>query len=139
MKITGNRPLKSSPARRRSQADKPTGTRFASNLAGGSSVSSTAPAGDAGAINALLSVQEVGDNGADERRRSVRRGEEILDRLDELRLGLLTGTFPSEKLDHLLETVRRQHERILDPRLREVLREIELRASVELAKLDRLG
>ncbi len=77
--------------------------------------------GDVGAVNALLLVQEVGDHGPESRRRSVRRAEEILDSLDDLRFGLLTGTFPSEKLDHLLETVRRQLENVLDPRMCDVL------------------
>lgn len=139
MKISGNRPIQSSSVRRGGPANKSAGVGFASNLSGGTAAPAVASSGDAGAVNALLSVQEVGDQGSEDRRRSVRRGEEILDSLDELRLGLLTGTFPAEKLDHLLETVRRQHERVLDPRLRDVLREIEVRASVELAKLDRIS
>ena len=45
----------------------------------------------------------------------------------------------SDKLDDLLRVMRIQHDRAVDPQLRDVLREIELRASVELAKLRRLG
>jgi hypothetical protein len=92
-----------------------------------------------GAVNALLTVQEIGDPSAAERRRSLLHGHDVLDRLDELRHGLLAGTFPAGKLDELLRVVRIQHERAVDPQLRDVLREIELRASVELAKLGRLG
>lgn len=92
----------------------------------------------AGAVSALLSVQEIGDF-SDERRRAVRHGEDILERLDELRHGLLIGAFPKDKLDQLLAVVRRQHDRMNDPQLKEVLEEIELRAMVELAKLCHVG
>lgn len=86
------------------------------------------------AVNALLMVQEVGDTG-EQKRRAIQRGEDILERLDDLRHGLLVGAFPKEKLNHLLKTIRRQHEQFRDPKLQEILQEIELRAMVELAKL----
>jgi hypothetical protein len=137
MKISGSRPVQSSPVRRKDQATKNTGSGFASALRDNVPVQGAGPAGDVSPVSALLTVQEVGD--ADGRRRSLLHGHDVLDRLDELRHGLLAGTFPSGKLDELLRVVRIQHERAVDPQLRDVLREIELRASVELAKLRRLG
>jgi hypothetical protein len=89
-------------------------------------------------VSTLLTVQEVGDP-LEGRRRAVRRGEDLLDRLDELHMGLLAGTFPAERLDQLLATVRRRRESVADPGLSEILADIELRASVELAKLGRLS
>ena len=85
-------------------------------------------------ISTLLSLQEVGDplNG---RRRAIKRAEDLLDKLDELRHGLLTGAFSPAKLDDLLVVVRQQQANITDPKLREILSDIEVRAAVELAKL----
>ena len=71
----------------------------------------------------------------DGRRRAVKRGEDILERRDELRHGLLIGAFPPAKLDNLLGVIRQQQTNVTDPHLREILSEIEVRAAVELAKL----
>ncbi len=67
----------------------------------------------------------------------LRRGEDILDRLDELRHALLMGVVPKERLIQLAQMVPRPAR----PGRRSapgcVLDEIELRAEVELAKLSR--
>lgn len=136
MKISGSGPLQSTPVRRRERSGRASGTGFAGELGADGAVRSAGPTTDVNAVNALLSVQELEDAGA-ERRRAVARADDILDQLDELRHGLLIGAFPAGKLKRLLVLVRRQEQRIADPRLREVLAEIELRAAVELAKLGR--
>lgn len=134
MKISGTGPVQTTPVRRREQARPASGGGFADELKGDSAVGAVSSASDASALNALLSVQEV-DDPAEERRRAVARGDDILEQLDELRHGLLIGAFPKEKLQRLLTLVRGQHRRVADPGLRAVLEEIELRAEVELAKL----
>ena len=65
------------------------------------------------------------------------RGEDLLDRLDELRLGILTGRFPKEKLAELAQRLRQKREQGVDPALDAILAEIELRAEVEIAKYTR--
>jgi Class II flagellar assembly regulator. len=91
-----------------------------------------------GGIEALLAVQSVDDATEREaRKRLMRRGEDILDRLEEIRHGLLLGEVPREKLTALADTVRAQRESCQDPRLAALLDEIELRAEVEIAKLSR--
>lgn len=134
MKITGNGPIRTATPRRTERTGKTAAAGFSSELREDSGVSSVGRSSDVGAISALLAAQEIGDFG-EEQRRAFQRGEDILERLDELRHGLLIGAFPKERLNRLLETVRRQHEQFRDPKLREVLQEIELRAMVELAKL----
>lgn len=62
----------------------------------------------------------------------------MLDLLDDVRHGLLRGAIPVSKLESLLTAVRNQRDHVDDPRLAEILDEIEVRAAVELAKLDRL-
>lgn len=94
-----------------------------------------APAGISG-IDALLVVQQV-DNSVEReaRRRLVRRGEELLDGLEELRHGLLMGEIPKGRMMGLAQMVRTRRENCADPRLAAILDEIELRVEVELAKL----
>ena len=92
--------------------------------------------GVSSAVNPLLSVQEVPD--ADEgRRRAVQNGHSILDELGELHMELLFGSIPLWRLEKLEGLVKRHRESLDDPRLLEILDEIEVRAVVELAKLGR--
>lgn len=93
-----------------------------------------------GGIDALLLIQQVDESGEREsRKRMLRRGEDILDKLEEIRHGLLLGTVPKEKLMDLAQMVRSRRENCQDPRLAALLDEIELRAEVEIAKLSKLG
>ncbi len=101
-------------------------------------VDETAAATPAGAVDALLAVQEAGDatsGGGNARARAW--GTDVLDRLEEIRLGLLTGSIPVERLENLTRLVARQREAGVDPNLSAILDDIELRARVELAKLGR--
>ena len=107
---------------------------FASQVKGEGPIQEVAPPADVISVSSLLSAQEMGDP-LEERRQAIARGEDLLDRLDELRHGLLTGAYPPEKLSNLLVMVKRQQNRVTDPKLREILGEIEVRAAVELAKL----
>ena len=85
--------------------------------------------------DALLSLQEVGDSTSEQGNSRARRwGEDLLDRLDMLRLGILSGGIPRADLERIASMVGAQRLRATDPRLAEVLGEIELRARVELAK-----
>lgn len=68
---------------------------------------------------------------------SVRRGEELLDRLDDLRLALLEGRLPLATIQKLADLVAARRARVDDPRLLAILDQIELRAAAELAKLGR--
>ena len=85
---------------------------------------------DVAAVDALLSLQEVPDA---TRRPSagLNRARDMLDRLDEIRVGLLEGAIPSERLSQLVRTVRTSRDNLNDPRLSAILDEIELRAAVE--------
>lgn len=99
----------------------------------GDSVGSVA---DLAAVGSLLALQETpGDPDGDTRGRQ--RGEDLLDRLDELRLALLDGRLPAAAIERLADLVAARRAQVSDPRLAEILDEIELRAAVELAKLGR--
>ena len=93
-------------------------------------------------VGGLLAAQSV-DDGASaapdykERQRRAQRGTEMLDRLEDVRRGLLMGAVPKDKLADLARMMREKRERGADPIISRLMDEIELRAEVELAKLAR--
>jgi hypothetical protein len=84
-------------------------------------------------IDALLALQGIEDP-TERRRRAVARGRQVLDVLEEIRLGLLSGTADRSALGRLKGVVAELKQVTGDPALDQVLAEIELRAEVELAK-----
>jgi len=85
------------------------------------------------AVDALIALQSVPE-ATEGRRRAVRRAGDMLDLLDDIKVGLLEGTVPKGKLEGLLRVVQSRREAFADPGLTQILDEIELRAQVELAK-----
>ncbi len=88
----------------------------------------------AGGIDALLALQGV-DDPTERRRRSVARGRQALDVLEELKLGLLAGMLDGAALGRLKAAAAGLTEPSGDQTLDAVLAEIELRVEVELAKM----
>ncbi len=86
------------------------------------------------AVDSLLSLQEVPDP-EQGNQHSAKHGKDILDVLDEIRLGLLNGRIPEHRLTALVRLLSTRHQAFVDPRLSQIVDEIELRARVELAKL----
>jgi len=108
---------------------------FAESVEDAQGVGTAAPTAG---IDALLTVQAVPDAlDGEARQRLHRRGEDLLDRLEDIRRGLLLGSLPKDQLVDLARLVRSRRETAQDPRLAQVLDEIELRAEVEIAKLSR--
>ncbi|HCZ15414.1 MAG TPA: flagellar assembly protein FliX [Candidatus Accumulibacter sp.] len=89
-------------------------------------------------IDALLTLQGAEDAASEEAgKRARKRGQDLLDQLDRVRIGLLTGDLSRATLQSLTETAARHRDRVMDPKLAEILDEIDLRAQVELAKFGR--
>ena len=86
-------------------------------------------------LEALMALQEVGGP-LERRRRAVWRADKILDALDGLKLELLEGDLNPAKLESLTRAVREQRSMTDDPKLEELLNQVETRAVVELAKLE---
>ena len=82
----------------------------------------------------LLALQEAPD-AAERRRQAVLRSTDILDELQQLRLGLLTGSVPRQRLQRLTKLLRDRPGGYADPQLDSIVADIEVRAAVELAKL----
>ena len=93
--------------------------------------------GPIAALDSILALQELEDS-TEGRSRGLKHGEQLLDMLDQVRDGLLAGGIPRATLNRLANAITKRHEQFADPRLQSVLDEIELRAHVELAKLEML-
>ena len=101
------------------------------------SAASVSTASPVASVDALISIQEV-PNEREGKRQAVQRGKDMLDILDEIRMGILMGSVPENRLKQLVHLVEKRREQFLDPSLTEVMDEIELRAQVELAKLAKI-
>ena len=107
-----------------------TGGSAPASAASASSVSSLA------GVSALMALQGVEDP-TERRRRAMRRGHGLLDRLDDLKMALLSGQDGAAALSLLSHDLREERPDIdSDPGLKAVLDQIELRAAVEMAKSD---
>ncbi|MDG1274300.1 MAG: flagellar assembly protein FliX [Alphaproteobacteria bacterium] len=90
------------------------------------------------AMDSIVSVQEVSDDdGGDSG--TKKRAHQILDRLEDVRMGLLMGQIPKSDLMALSDILTVARERVVDSSLLELLDDIELRAKIELAKLDAIN
>jgi Class II flagellar assembly regulator len=85
-------------------------------------------------IDALLALQGIEDDPTERRKRSVQRGRQALDVLDDLKIGLLSGNFDAATVSRLRDAAASLKSSSGDPGLDSVLSEIELRVEVELAK-----
>lgn len=117
---------------------------FGTMVSGGGSASGTS--GTAGAsglspaasLEALLTLQEAGDTTSEEAKaRAKKRANEMLDKMEEIRMGLLMGGIPLKALQDLSRVISSRKDQFDDPRLKEIVDEIDLRAQVELAKYER--
>ena len=135
MKITDTRAVGTTALRRSGRTESGKG-EFVRALDGdtGAQVTKLSRATTVGAMDALLSLQEVNP---DESQDNVHRhAEDLLDELDEVRHGLLVGALSRAQLTRLKALVTARRATVSDPRLAEILDEIELRAAVELAKYE---
>ncbi len=98
------------------------------------SAATSAPARVLGLDNLVL-LQSVDE--AAERKRANKRGGRLLDMLDSIKLGMLSGSLDAEQVARLRHAVADGDADYSDERLRDVMSAIDLRAQVELAKLER--
>lgn len=127
-----------SSVKRTARAAAAAGTSFAAEeIADAKTAAALTGSGPIAAVDTILALQEVEDS-TDSHTRGVHHGEQLLNLLDEVRDGLLAGGIPRATLNRLALAIAKRRESFLDPKLQTVLDEIDLRARVELAKLEQV-
>ncbi len=124
------------------RVSEPGGAKFSEHLdkaeATESGVEGTSGVYGVSAAASILAAQEVEDHPDQAAKKQlVRHGEELLDKLEEVRRELLAGGLPRERLENLAQAMRSRRAHVSDPKLIEIIDEIELRAQVEIAKYSR--
>lgn len=114
------------------------GSGFSSLLGTGGPGASRGPGASSSimAVDSLLAAQaaeDVNERGA--RKKARERGNKLLELLDNLRLSILSGTVTLGDMVAMADIVASHREKISDPELTWILDEIDLRAQIELAKL----
>jgi Class II flagellar assembly regulator len=97
---------------------------------------SSAPLTNLTNIGALLALQTQ-DDPVERRKRAARRSNNLLDQLDGIRVAILGDGVTREQVAALTATLREYRDEVDDPGLNAILDDVELRAEVELAKLER--
>lgn len=95
-------------------------------------VANTAPIAN---LDSLLALQMV-DTEQEKKRKATNRAKGLLDQLDTLRVATLTGNVTKSQLINLSNSLKEKLDDFEDEGLKTIIQEIELRAEVELAKLE---
>lgn len=136
-KVEGPGPIRTlQPTRRTTKTGETGATGFSRHLEEAEGAEGAAAAHGAtgvGSVAGVFGLQEVDDALARAAKGKL-RAQDILDRLEELRMDLLSGTLSRGKLLQLAQIVNARRREVDDPKLASILDEIDLRAQVELAK-----
>lgn len=141
MRIDSKLPVRAGAPEKKARAASAGASDFARLLQGAAAGESFAAqeaeaAAPPSALAGMLALQEVSDEEI-RRKKAVRGGHRMLDALESLRLSLLFGEVPPDQLEIIARRMEEQKRLTADPRLAAIMREIELRAAVELAKFGR--
>ena len=85
------------------------------------------------AVDSLLALQEIEQKS--QRGNAVARSREMLGLLEDIRIGLLSGHIPEQKVHNLSNLASEERQAFEDKGLINILDEVDLRAQVELAKM----
>ena len=132
-KISNNKSITKKPETKKSE-----GSSFSSHLSStdaNSSTSQTSSVSSLMPVDSLLAIQEVNIDQPN-KAKQLSYGHDIVEQLDQLRIGLLEGRISESKLKNLDNLISNWREADKEGELKELLDEIELRAAVELAKLE---
>lgn len=116
------------------------GTSFSSYLSQTMEVKNHQVGGTAGisVTDAIFATQMISDEEEKEiRKKLIKRGQTLIEKLEEIRDALLVGYIAKDELINISRMVKEHQIESQDPKLQEILAEIELRVEVELAKLVR--
>lgn len=136
MKIDGTGSLRANAARRKGGAAAAAGD-FAGHMSGLTKAQTPAVSGTTqiASVGALIALQASTGFGNDSGAAELDRAEDLLDQLDRIRVGILTGSMSGTTLQNIVKRLAQRRTDGVEPRLAALIDEIELRARVELAKL----
>ena len=112
-----------------------TSSDFGSLLTSEQKIDDVATTNRISSVDAVVALQEITGDNTDERG-AKNRANLILDKLEDIRMGLLMGQIPKSNLDELSRILIVARENSIDANLLEIIEDIELRAKIELAKLE---
>lgn len=139
MKIFGQPTVGNAPGvRRKGKSNSVEGSDFSALLEAMSEASESsapAPAAPVSSTNMVLSIQAVSDEEIS-RKKAYKQANQTLDALDDLKKSILLGDISQHQLKNISEKINSMRTETNDPRLQQILDEVELRAAVELAKLN---
>jgi hypothetical protein len=136
LEITGRTRVETSTVRRADRAARTDGKGFSTEDVGDAKSSAgLTGGGPIGAVETILALQGIEDS-TDHVSRGLAHADDLLKLLDEVRDGLLAGGIPRRTLSRMAHAISKRRESFADEKLQGVLDEIELRARVELAKLE---
>ena len=107
---------------------------FDSLLTSEQKIDSVAATNRISSVDSVVALQEITGDNTDERG-AKNRANLILDKLEDIRMGLLLGQIPKTNLEELSKILILARENSIDSNLLEIIEDIELRAKIELAKL----
>ena len=120
-----------------SSSNKSDGADFSQYVQGGASeTASTSATQSIASLDALLAAQEVEDpTKKAAKKRAYLRSNDILDKLEQIRIKMLCGNLTVGHMIDVADVVASHRDRIDDPKLTAIMDEIDLRAQVEIAKM----
>lgn len=136
MRITNTPPVKPTDKTGKKKSSSTSGADFEGFLDSTDEAQGTRSTEAAQGVNNFLFLQEISDEQVG-RQKALQQGKKAIQALEELHRDLLLGRVPESTLRRLEGMVAQKRETFTDPRLAQLLDEIELRTAVELAKLDR--
>jgi hypothetical protein len=136
MRISNTPPIKPTDKSGKKKSSSASGTDFSGFLEGADEAEGTGQTQGAQGVSGFLFMQEVSDEEV-QRQKGLQQGKSVIQALEQLHRDLLLGQVPESTLLRLETTIAKKREVFTDPRLSQLLDEIELRAAVELAKRQR--
>lgn len=138
MRIEGPRQTdsvkKSDKARKSSGASGEFKSFLDAETSGAAETASAPMVADVGALLLAQASEDPAERKAKKRMRE--RAEDVLKALDGVHRGLVSGKLSTAEMDSVGRAIAARREKINDSRLTEILDEVELRAQVELAKME---